>query len=196
MVLFLQFKLICVTLTKYQNISIMKKTLIIALSCLVVLFAACKKPVEPTPEPVDYAPNYVGNYIGQFTLTINSMNNQTQSGLSFPIDGIRMDIAKGEKNNVITATVTVEDESHQTSGTTTAEKADFGTVHLIIDETHQIMNPYLFNLDLLMEGTKAASDTLNIIGTFTGNGNFTMPTGETIMLNEVSGNVNGKLVKQ
>lgn len=171
----------------------MKKTLIIALSCLVVLLAACKKPVEPTPEPVDYAPNYVGNYIGQFTLTINSMNNQTQSGLSFPIDGIKMDIAKGDKINDITATVTVENESHQTSGTTTAEKADFGTVHLVIDKPDQ---NYYFNLDLMMEGKKAESDTLNIIGTFSGNGNFTMPTGETVLLNEVSGDVNGKIVKQ
>ena len=171
----------------------MKKTLIIALSCLVVLLAACKKPVEPTPEPVDYAPNYVGNYIGQFTLTINSMNNQTQSGLSFPIDGIKMDIAKGDKINDITATVTVENESHQTSGTTTAEKADFGTVHLDIDKPDQ---NYYFNLDLMMEGKKAESDTLNIIGTFSGNGNFTMPTGETVLLNEVSGDVNGKIVKQ
>ena len=72
----------------------MKKTLIIALSCLVVLFAACKKkPVEPTP--VDYTANYVGNYMGQFTLTITSMNNSAVSNMSFPIDSIKMDIAKG-----------------------------------------------------------------------------------------------------
>ena len=86
----------------------MKKTLIIALSCLVVLLAACKKPVEPTPEPVDYALNYIGNYIGQFTLTINSMNNNAVSNMAFPIDGIVMDIAKGQEINAITATVTVE----------------------------------------------------------------------------------------
>ena len=48
----------------------------------------------------------------------------------------------------------------------------------------------------MMEGKKAESDTLNIIGTFSGNGNFTMPTGELILLSEVSGDVNGKLVKQ
>ena len=50
----------------------MKKTLIIALCSLAVMFAACKKPVEPT---VDYTSNYVGNYIGQFTLSITSMNH-------------------------------------------------------------------------------------------------------------------------
>ena len=173
----------------------MKKTLIIALSCLVVLFAACKKPVEPTPTPVDYAPNYVGNYIGQFTLTITSMNNQSQSGLSFPIDGIQMNISKGSEINTITAIVTVDDESHQTSGNTTADKADFGTIHLVIDETHQLSNPYMFNLDLLMEGMKATSDTLNIMGTFTGDGMFSFNGIENI-LNEVSGNLTGKLLKQ
>ena len=173
----------------------MKKTLVIALSCLVVLFAACKKPVEPTPEPVDYAPNYVGNYIGQFTLTITSMNNQAQSGLSFPIDNISMDIAKGEKANAITAMVTVGNESHYTNGTATAEKADFEAVHLVIDETHQISNPYIFNLDLLMEGTKATSDSLFIVGTFSGDGSATF-MGQEQIFNEVSGTISGKLAKQ
>lgn len=171
----------------------MKKTLVIALSCLVVLFAACKKPVEPTPEPVDYVSNYVGNYIGQFTLTITSMNNNAVSNMSFPIDSIRMDIIKGTETNAITATVTVDNEAYQTSGTASADKADFGTVHLVIDKPDQ---NYFFNLDLKLEGTKTVSDTLNIIGTFSGNGNFTMPTGELMLLNEVSGNVSGNLGKQ
>ena len=186
---------LCTSLNKYQNISIMKKTLIIALCCLAVLFVACKKPVEPTPEPVDHTPNYVGNYIGQFTLTITSMNNQAQSSLSFPIDGIGMDITKGEEDNAITAMVTVGNESHYTNGTTSAEKAEFETVHLVIDEMHQISNPYLFNLDLLMEGTKANSDTLNIIGTFSGDGSASI-MGQEQVFNEVSGTINGKLVKQ
>ena len=173
----------------------MKKTLLIALGCLAVLFAACKKPVEPTPETIDYTPNYVGNYLGQFTLTITSMNNQPQTGMGFPIDGISMDITKGEETNAITAMVTVGNESHYTNGTATKEKADFETVHLVIDETHQISNPYIFNLDLLMEGTKAASDTLLITGTFTGDGSFTFNGVENI-LNEVSGKLTGKLVKQ
>ena len=173
----------------------MKKTLLIALGCLAVLFAACKKPVEPTPETIDYTPNYVGSYLGQFTLTITSMNNQPQTGMGFPIDGISMDITKGEETNAITAMVTVGNESHYTNGTATKEKADFETVHLVIDETHQISNPYIFNLDLLMEGTKAASDTLLITGTFTGDGSFTFNGVENI-LNEVSGKLTGKLVKQ
>ena len=169
----------------------MKKTLIIALSCLVVLFAACKKkPVEPTP--VDYTANYVGNYMGQFTLTITSMNNSAVSNMSFPIDSIKMDIAKGAETNAITATVTVDNESHQTSGTATADKADFGTVHLVIDKPDQ---HYSFNLDLKMEGSKAASDTLNIVGSFTGKGTAEI-MGQEQIFDEVSGTLNGKLLKQ
>ena len=169
----------------------MKKTLIIALSCLAILLAACKKPVEPTPEPVDYAPIYVGNYIGQFTLSVTSMNNQPQT-LAFPIDSIRMDIAKGAEDNAITATVTVENESHQTNGTATADKADFETVRLVIDKPDQL---YSFNLDLKLEGTKTESDTLNIIGTFSGDGSATI-MGQEQVFNEVSGTIKGKLVKQ
>lgn len=169
----------------------MKKTLIIALSCLVVLFAACKKkPVEPTP--VDYTANYVGNYMGQFTLTITSMNNSAVSNMSFPIDSIKMGIAKGTETNAITATVTVDNESHQTSGTATADKADFGTVHLVIDKPDQ---HYSFNLDLKMEGSKAASDTLNIVGSFTGKGSAEI-MGQEQIFDEVSGTLNGKLLKQ
>lgn len=169
----------------------MKKTLIIALSCLVVLFAACKKkPVEPTP--VDYTANYVGNYMGQFTLTITSMNNSAVSNMSFPIDSIKMDIAKGTETNAITATVTVDNESHQTTGTATADKADFGTVHLVIDKPDQ---HYSFNLDLKMEGSKAASNTLNIVGSFTGKGAAEI-MGQEQIFDEVSGTLNGKLLKQ
>jgi len=167
----------------------MKKTLIIALCSLAVLFAACTK---PEPEPVDYTPNYVGNYIGQFSLTITSMNNQPQSNMTFPIEGISMDITKGEETNAIMASVTVEDETHYTNGTATEEKADFETVRLVIDKPDQF---YKFNLDLKMEGTKTEGDTLNIVGSFSGDGNATI-MGQEQIFNEVSGTLSGKLVKQ
>lgn len=175
----------------------MKKTLIIALCCLVAALAACKKkPIEPTPEPepepIDYAVNYVGSYLGQFTLTILTMNNEEVTNMSFPIDSIQMDIAKGEAFNAVTATVTVDNESHQTTGTATEAKADFETVHLLIDKPDQ---GYQFDLDLQMEGSKAESDTLNITGSFTGSGYFIF-MGEMQSLDEVSGNLSGKLVPQ
>lgn len=167
----------------------MKKGIIIALCSLAIMFAACK-PDEPAP--VDYAPNYVGDYLGTFTLTITSMNNQPQTGMTFPIDNIGMLITKGEEINVVTATVTVENEVHDTNGTATSEKIDFGTIPLTIDKPDQ---NYWFKLDLKMEGTKAVSDTLDITGSFTGNGSATI-MGQEQIFNEVSGTLIGKLVSQ
>ena len=171
----------------------MKKTLIIALCSLAVMFAACKKPVEPT---VDYTSNYVGNYIGQFTLSITSMNHTPISNLDFPIDGIKMNIAKGTEANAITATVTVDNESHQTTGIASADKVDFQPVLLNIDKPDQ---QYAFHLDLVLEGTKPTADSLNIIGSFSGNGRAVVPTPQgmqEVVCDEVSGTIGGRLLKQ
>lgn len=170
----------------------MKKGIIIALCGLAIVFAACKKPVEPTPEPVDYTPNYVGDYIGQFTLTITSMNNNPMSNLAFPIDSIGMSITKGAETNAITATVSVENETHQTTGTAMEQKIDFGTIPFSIDKPDQ---NYSFTLDLKMEGNKTASDTLNIIGSFSGSGQASI-MGQEQVFDEVSGTLSGKLVRQ
>lgn len=173
----------------------MKKTLIIALCCIVAVMAACKKkPVEPTPnpDPVNYAEQYVGSYLGSFAFTILTMNNETVTNMSFPIDNITMDIAEGEDFNAITATVTVDNETRQTTGTAMENKADFELLHLIIDKPDQ---GYRFDLDLKLEGNKIATDSLSIAGTFTGNGTFEF-MGETNILDEVSGTVNGQLGKQ
>lgn len=168
----------------------MKKTLIITLCSLALVFVACKKPVEPTPEPVDYAINYVGDYLGQYTFTITSMNNQPMSNMTFPIDNIGMLITKGAEANTVNATVTVDNETRQTTGTATEQKVDFGTIPLTIDKPDQ---GYQFELNLEMEGTKTDSDILNINGSFSGSGSFIFAGNETI-LNEVSGTLTGKLV--
>ena len=173
----------------------MKKTLIIALCSIAIAFAACKKPVEPTPDPVDHTSTYVGNYLGQFDFIITSVNNQAQT-LPFTIDNIGMDIAKGTDFNAITATVTVDNETRQTSGKATAEKADFENVNLIIDKPDQ---NYYFDLNLKMEGSKTTGDALNIAGTFTGSGKATILTPQGAfeqIFNEVSGTLSGNLAKQ
>lgn len=175
----------------------MKKTLIIALCCVVALMTACKKkPVEPTPdpdpEPINYAEQYIGSYLGGFLLTVSSMNNEAVTNMIFPVDGIQMNLVKGEEFNTITATVTVDNESHQTSGIVTEEKADFESVNLIIDKPDQ---HYMFNLNLKLEGNKPTADSLNIVGTFTGNGTAVIFDQEHVF-DEVSGNVSGKLGKQ
>ena len=109
--------------------------------------------------------------------------------------GIGMVIAKGTENNALIASMTVDDETHQALGNAANDKATFEPLHLVIDETHQISNPYLFNLDLQLEGTKAEGDTLNITGSFTGNGSATF-MGQEQIFEEVSGTLSGKLVKQ
>ena len=170
----------------------MKKGIIIFCS-LAVLFAACTKPEpEPTPEPVDYAPLYVGNHIGQINLSINSINNEPQTNMTFPINNIGIDIAMGSEINTVTATLTADTESRQTTGTTTAEKLDFDPVLLVIDKPDQ---NYSFNLELKMEGTKDNSDTLYVVGSFSGNGKAIF-MGQELIYDEVSGELSGTLVKQ
>jgi len=173
----------------------MKKTLIITLCCLVAVLAACKKkPVDPTPEPdpINYAEQYAGNYLGSFTLTILTMNNEPVTNFTFPIDSIWMDVTKGEEFNTVTATVTVDNESRQTTGLASEENIDFNSVGLLIDKPDQ---NYRFDLDLTMSGDKPTTDSLNINGTFTGSGFFVF-MGELQTLDEVSGTLSGQLGKK
>ena len=167
----------------------MKKTLIIALCCIIAMMTACKKEPE---KPTNYAEQYAGSYLGSFAFTILTMNNEAVTNMTFPIDNIGMDITKGEEINAITATVTVDNETRQTTGTASLEKAEFNSVGVVIDKPDQ---HYCFNLDLKLEGTKPSADSLNIIGTFTGNGTFEF-MGETQVLDEISGTLSGKLAAQ
>ena len=167
----------------------MKKTLFIALCSLAVLFTACTKP-EPEPETVDYTPNYVGNYIGQFTLTITSMNNQPQTGMSFPIDSIRMEIAKVEKINEFIATVTIDNEAYQAKGTISKEKAVFEPIHLILNKPD-----FSIICDLNLEGKPIENDTLSLNGNFSGKGSAII-MGQEQNFDEVSGTVEGSIGKQ
>ncbi len=173
----------------------MKKTFIIALCCMALSFAACK-PDNPTPanpdDSVDHTEKYVGSYIGSFDFTILTMNNEPATNMVFPMDSISMVITKGETHNAVTATVTVDNETRQTQGTASADKAVFESVSIVVDKPDQ---GYYFDLGLKMEGKKVDSDTLNVTGVFGGSGRFTFLGQETI-LNEVSGNMTGKLVKQ
>lgn len=172
----------------------MKKSLIIALCCIAVAFASCKKkPVDPTPVdpivPVDYTENYVGSYVGSYTFNISSINGQPQP-FSFEMDNIRMDIAKGADDNVITATVTIDDVTRQTTGIAKEDKADFDFVHLGV-----VKPEFAIDLNFKMEAAKVASDTLNISGTFT-NGTGWILFGQIVDITDAEGTLNGKLVKQ
>lgn len=164
----------------------MKKTLVIALCCIGVLLAACKKP-EPTP--VDYSTNYVGNHLGNFKLTITSMNNTPQTGMSFPIDSITMAIDKAETINSIVATVTIENEPYQATGTVTESQIHFNPIPLNLDRPD-----FAIEGNINLEGTKSEGK-LNITGDFSGHG-WAFIMGQLTTFNEISGTVAGELEKQ
>lgn len=174
----------------------MKKTFIIALCCMALSFAACK-PDNPTPndpvDDVDYTEKYVGNYIGDFDLTIATINNEAVTPTpTFPVPSIGMVITKGDADNVITATVTIDDVTRQTTGKASANKADFDAVNLLIDKPDQ---GYTVELKLKMEGTISEDGALVIEGNFT-DGHGVIVYGQANPFDEASGTISGKLVKQ
>ena len=169
----------------------MKKVFIIALCCIAVMFAGCKKPVEPTSEePVDYTTNYVGDYLGQFILTISTMNYQTVSNMSFPIDSIRMNIAKGNETNSISATVIIDNESYQTSGIAKPAMADLDNVHLVLNKTD-----FSINCNIKLVALPSENDNLELRGDFSGDGTAII-MGQEQVFDEISGTVVGNLRKQ
>lgn len=174
----------------------MKKSFIIALCCIVAAVAACKKkPVEPTPEPepqpVEFSEKYVGNYLGNMVLaiqgTIDTVNVNVP--MQFPFDSIAMTITKGDADNSINASVIIDNELYQTTGTASAEKADFDMVHLILDKPD-------FNVtgDAEFVATPAEGDSLNLSGNFSGTGTVNIAGG--VYPINATGTVNGKLGKQ
>ena len=173
----------------------MKKTLFITLCCFAVAFASCKKkPVDPTPvdpiDPVDYTENYIGKYVGPFTFSITTVDGQSQTPLSFEMDNICMVITKGSDDNAITASVTIDDVTRQTTGLAKEDKADFDFVHLGV-----VKPEFGIELDFKMEAVKVANDTLNITGTFT-DGTGWILFGQTIDITDAEGTLSGILVKQ
>lgn len=175
----------------------MKKSLL--LFCLAIALASCTP--EPTPTPVDpddttdYAEKYVGNYVGSYVFNITSMNHQPGTA-SLEVDDIGMDITQGNADNTVVATVSIDNQTQHATGTTTNDKVTFSPLHFVVNEMHQSQSPYICNVEeLLLEGSKADADTLNITGTFAGNGSYTI-SGTTFDVEEISGYVTGKLVKQ
>ena len=164
----------------------MNKAFVIALSCIAVMLAACKK---PEPAPTDYSADYIGSYLGKFTLTITSVNNQSQTGMGFPLDSIRMDIAKGDSINTIVATVTIENEPYQAIGTVTKDEVAFDPIPLNLDKPDFIVEGVIN-----MKGTKNEGK-INITGDFGGCG-MAFIMGQPNVFDEISGTVAGELEKQ
>jgi hypothetical protein len=165
----------------------MKKSLLFALCAIIVLFATCKKPVDPPV--IDYSLNYLGSYLGNFTLTVTSMNNQPQSAMSFSIDSIGMDITKGAETNAIMVSMTIENEPYHITGTASADKVTFTPVHLTLDKSD-----FSIVCDIHLEGEPIENGIFNFKGDFSGNGSANI-MGQVQTFDEVSGTVEGKLQK-
>lgn len=170
----------------------MKRNLIIALSCLAIVVAACHKPEpEPTPEATDYSEQYVGSYLGSMTLTIMGTVDtvSVSTPMTFNFDGVALDITKGDEDNAINATVTIDNEPYQTTGTTTAEQANLETVHLNLDKPD-------FNVtgDITLTATPVENDSLGLSGDFSGSGTANI-FGVTYPI-VATGTVSGNLGKQ
>ena len=154
----------------------MKKSLLFALCAIIVLFATCKKPVDPPV--IDYSLNYLGSYLGNFTLTVTSMNNQPQSAMSFSIE-----------TNAIMVSMTIENEPYHITGTASADKVTFTPVHLTLDKSD-----FSIVCDIHLEGEPIENGIFNIKGDFSGNGSANI-MGQVQTFDEVSGTVEGKLQK-
>lgn len=176
----------------------MKKTLIIALCCFAIMVAACKKTPDPTPDPnTDYSELYVGNYQGQLVIFVTGTLTQGDSiipvndPMRFPFDDIAMQISKGNADNVVNMTVTIDNETYEASGSATAKSAVFERVPLNLDKPG-----FVINGDIQLVTTPTESDTLNLGGDFKGSGTatFSFLPGEYDI--NATGTVDGKLVKQ
>lgn len=175
----------------------MKKTLIIALLCFVAIVAACKKkPVEPTPEPINSSELYVGDFQGSLTLSVTGTLYDTLgqampvvSPWRFPFDNITLKIRKGESDNDVNMTVTIDSETYEAAGIATAESAVFERVPLNLDKPG-----YIINGDIQLIASPAENDSLNLGGDFNGTGTASI-FGANYDI-DATGTVSGKLGKQ
>ena len=156
----------------------MKKILFIAMCCITVLFAACKKdnPVEPEK------PNekFVGYYNG--TSWVNGkifLNNplSPESPLTQDIDSLDLsmsfDITAGDADNkvVMVAKPENQEETYTVNGTVSDNNVEFEAFTIEKDFSENQITGTV-NATLVMSGT-LSGNTLNIVGTITGNGTTT-----------------------
>lgn len=144
----------------------MKKSLIIALCCITVLFAACKK-----EKPYE---KYLGNYKGSCLIdpTISFENPmvpgqtviQEVDDVTLPME---INITAGEADDQIIVTYKPEDQEKTYTFTGTilkTEVVDFGTVTV-----SEVIDGYTVNADVDMTGT-LVNDIFSLSGTLNGTG--------------------------
>ena len=165
----------------------MKKTLIIALCCITVLFAACKK-----EKPYE---KFVGEYLGQVLIT-GTMNvplfNYNQELTDQPFN-LNFTLTQGTTDDQVILSYQPEgqNEIYTTTGIITNNFVDFEPINIEtdVDQSH-VKATFDF------EGNLVDNSQLALSGTITGDGtiqtqDIPIPTPFT-----VNGTAKGTLIKQ
>lgn len=156
----------------------MKKILFIAMCCFTVLFAACKKdnPVEQVKPNEKFVGCYNGtSWVNGKIFVTNPMSPETP--MTQDIDSLDLsmsfDIAAGDADNkvVMTAKPENQEETYTVNGTVSDNNVEFEAFTIERDFAEDQITGTV-NATLVMSGT-LSGNTLNIVGTITGNGTTT-----------------------
>jgi len=164
----------------------MKKSLIIALCCITVLFTACKK-----EKPYE---KFIGDYYGSAmlngTLSISaagmSLNRDIEQ--TFPM-GITLSAGTADNILVMTYTPEGEDEIYTVNGTINEDQVTFEPV--LVNENIEGVD---VNLTLNLSGS-IANNIFALTGNFSGNGNISLLEQPIPLPFTVTGTVSGNLNK-
>lgn len=165
----------------------MKKTFILALCCISLVFAACKKekPYEK------FIGSYEGSALLRGTVSFNmgSMGSFVQDiENTFPMD---ITLSAGNADNKLVMTYTPDDQSetYTATGTITDDQVVFDPI-----EVEQEIEGALISLTLDLEGT-LSGNIFALSGTFNGDGNLTIADYPLPIPYSVTGTVSANLDK-
>ena len=139
----------------------MKKTIIIAMCCLTVLFAGCKK-----EKPYErFIGEYEGSGIINGTMSVLTFN-QNFNDVAIPI---KISLSAGDADNQVVMTYINEElsETYTATGTITNNDVDFDPV-----EVNTMIENYVVNASLDMSGSLTGT-SLTLNGAVTGGGTYT-----------------------
>ena len=140
----------------------MKKTLIIALCCLAVVFTACNK-----EKPYE---KFIGDYEGSGLVNgkmiiAGGLYSQDFNDIAIPM---KINLSAGDADNKVVLTYINDelDETYTATGTITDNSVDFDPVTV-----NTTIESYVVNATLDMDGT-LAGNILTLNGVVTGGGTF------------------------
>lgn len=162
----------------------MKKVLVLTMCCISLFLFSCKKEAKDTEQ-------FVGSYSGNITATMT----MTMMGISTPTEPIAMPasmvITKGDEDDRIVATCTIDTEVYTIGGTVDGNVVTFDPMTRIMGETINESSIEL-NLSINLSGT-LVGNIMTIDGTTTGTG--TANTAGMEIPITITGTTNGTMTK-